>query len=121
MRISKMRKNGTINSFQNVKDTYLDVLKNAKIPFVATQLPKRSFIAKDGCAIDQGFKIFFQFENNDSYVFFKNLVFEFFKDKFFIKIKRYDISVGEMIAGYVLLRNLDIKKCKGEQENEKND
>lgn len=118
---SKMRKSGTSNSFQNVKAAYLDVLKAAKVPFVATQLPKRSFIAKNGDASDQGFKIFFQFVNDDSYSLFKSLVFDFFKSRFFIKIKRYDISAEGVIAGYVLLRNLDIKKCKGEQENEKND
>lgn len=100
------RENITENTFQDVKEQFLEIFKRYGVEFICTTEPKRNFV-KNGKLTDEGFRLYFQFPNEEKYEFFKGKVFENFKDTLFIKIKKYKLDdANSLYTGYIAFKNL---------------
>lgn len=100
------RENITENTFQNINECFMEIFKKHDVEFICTTEPKRNFV-KNGKLIEEGFRLHFQFLDEEKYEFFKTKLFENFKDTLFIKIKKYKFEDNDKkCSGYIQLRNL---------------
>lgn len=104
------RENITENTFQDVKEQFLEIFKKYGVEFICTTEPKRNFV-KNGELTEEGFRLYFQFPTEEKYEFFKGKVFENFKDTLFIKIKKYKLDENSnLYTGYIAFKNLRKEK-----------
>lgn len=103
-----VREELTPNAYQHIKKIHMDLFQSTNQPFVCTTQPKRKYVV-DNKLIDTGFKIYYQFTTEEDYQKFKNLIFNYFKEHLFIKIKKYPNSKNELKEGYIKLANKNKK------------